>query len=373
MNRFSQKLLRSFTQHFRQDILVGGWFLDRNYAIFLHGVSSFPLSGRIHDGQSRIQDTPPLRLSYPTFDHNSSTGAPKGIIITHRNVVGFVEWAVGYFGIASNDRNSGHPPLHFDLSTFDIYATLMTGGELHMVPTELNLLPQKLAAFIRDSKLTQWFSVPSALTFMAKYNVVQQDDFPELKRILWCGEVLPTPTLVHWMKRLPHATFTNLYGPTEATIASSYYTVPAIPENEREPIPIGTACGGESLYVLDEQLRPVKSGEVGDLYIQGVGLSPGYWKDPEKTNGAFLSNPLGSVPGDRLYKTGDLATQGDDGLIQFLGRTDSQIKSRGHRIELGEIEAALNALPNLRESAVVAINTERFRGSDDLLRLRPGR
>jgi acyl-coenzyme A synthetase/AMP-(fatty) acid ligase len=166
---------------------------------------------------------------------------------------------------------------------------------------------------------------------------------------------------MHWMERLPHATFTNLYGPTEATIASSYYTVPRIPASETEDVPIGTACDGEELLVLDERLRPVPAGEIGDLYIAGEGLSPGYWRDRAKTAAAFIQDPRSLE--DTSARTGDLARVGDDGLIHFLGRADSQIKSRGYRIELGEIETALNALDSLSESAVVGVETGGFEGT----------
>jgi amino acid adenylation domain-containing protein len=293
---------------------------------------------------------------------SGSTGWPKGVMITHASVVQFLRWAIKYFDIASSDRISQHPPLHFDLSTFDIFGTLWAGAELHLVPQELNLLPHKLAQFIREAPLTQWFSAPSVLNLMAKFDVFAHDDFPRLRRVMWCGEVIPTPTLIHWMRRLPHARFTNLYGPTEATIASSYYSVPRCPRNEREQIPIGGACAGEELLILDGRLQPVAPGDSGDLYIRGTGLSPGYWRDPEKTDSVFLRLRGGSGPGDRIYKTGDLARRGADGLFYFLGRTDTQIKSRGYRIELGEIEAALHSLPQLQESAVVAIQTEGFEG-----------
>jgi acyl-coenzyme A synthetase/AMP-(fatty) acid ligase len=181
--------------------------------------------------------------------------------------------------------------------------------------------------------------------------------------VLFCGEVLPTPTLIHWMEHLPHVQFTNLYGPTEATIASSYYTVPECPALNTEPIPIGTACSGEELLVLDEELKPVPDGEIGDLYIGGVGLSPRYWRDEEKTRAAFVPDPRADDPGTRIYRTGDLANVGSDGLVYFHGRADSQIKSRGYRIELGEIETALNALEFLQESAVVGVETGSFEGT----------
>ena len=288
---------------------------------------------------------------------SGSTGLPKGVTLTHANVAAFLDWAIAYFGIRSDDRVSQHAPLRFDISTFDIYGALWSGAELHLVPPELNLLPHKLAQFIGESRLTQWFSVPAVLNLLAKFEVIAPGDFPALRRVLFAGEVLPTPTLVHWMRRLPHARFTNLYGPTETTISSSCYTLPACPADERAPIPIGRACGGEELLILDERLQPVPDGQTGELCIAGAGLSPGYWRDPERTAQAFIAGP-----GGRLYRTGDLARRGPDGEVYFLGRADTQIKSRGYRIELGEIEAALHAVPWLRESAVVAIRSEGFEG-----------
>jgi amino acid adenylation domain-containing protein len=291
---------------------------------------------------------------------SGSTGAPKGVVVTHASVVRFVEWGRAYFGLGESDRLSGHPPLHFDLSVFDLFGTLAAGAELHLVPVELGVSARALAAFIRARALTQWFSVPSVLSYLAKFGAV--GDFPALRRVLWCGEVLPTPVLRHWMTRLPHVRFTNLYGPTETTIASSYYTLPACPEDDGAEIPIGTGCDGEELLVLDEARRPVAPGEAGDLYIRGAGLSPGYWRDPERTAAAFLPDPRAADPAGRVYRTGDRARLGPDGLVYFLGRADSQVKSRGYRIELGEIEAALHGVETLQESAVVALPSGGFEG-----------
>ncbi len=307
-------------------------------------------------GAPSVSDSDPAHILFTS----GSTGTPKGVVITHGSVRAFVEWANGYFGAGPEDRNSAHSPLFFDLSTYDIYGTLHAGAELHLVPPHLNLLPHKLAAFIRDHELTQWFSVPSILSYLARFDAVAPGDFPRLRRLLWCGEVFPTPSLRYWMSRLPHVQFTNLYGPTEATIASSFYTVERAPEDDREPVPIGWPCGGEELLVLDEALQSVPPGGTGEIYIAGAGLSPGYWNDPETTARAFLPDPRN--PGSRIYRTGDLGRVDERGRLVYLGRADSQIKSRGYRIELGEIESALNSLGLLSECAVVAVPTDDFEG-----------
>lgn len=290
---------------------------------------------------------------------SGSTGTPKGVMITHAMVGAFLDWALPYFGHQPGDRISGHPPLHFDLSTFDIYGTLSCGAELHLPPPNI-LLPQHLASFIREAELTQWFSVPSTFAYMMRGNAIEDHDFPSLKRIIWCGEVLPPAVLAHWMARVPQPTYTNLYGPTEATIASTFHPVDSVPEDMTTPIPIGTPCAGEDVLVLDERLLPVEPGEIGELHIEGAGLSPGYWRDAERTQAAFV---VDSHTGGRRYRTGDLGRCDETGVLHYVGRVDSQIKSRGYRIELGEIETALSAIAGVAECAVVAVPSEGFEGT----------
>jgi amino acid adenylation domain-containing protein len=324
------------------------------------GVSGLPVSMAALPGE----DAPPMpgvgdsaEPAHILFT-SGSTGTPKGVVITHAMVGAFLDWAVPHFGHRPGDRISAHPPLHFDLSTFDIYATFSSGGELHLVPKEA-ILPQQLATFIRDSALTQWFSVPSTFAYMVRGDAIRAGDFPSLRRVIWCGEVMPPSVLAHWMRRVPHASYTNLYGPTETTIASSYYTARSVPE-DGTPIPIGRPCAGEDIYVLDDELRPVGPGEIGELYIVGAGVSPGYWRDDEKTRAAFVVDP---ATGERMYRTGDLGRRDEDGILHFIGRADSQIKSRGYRIELGEIETALTAVAGVAECAVVAVKSDDFDGN----------
>jgi len=290
--------------------------------------SAAPTSGA-HFSLAEVQSYPSTRPAYGNTRPDAaeilftsgSTGRPRGVVITHANVIHLVEWALRYFVRSTSDRISGHSSLHVDRSTFELFGAFAAGAQLHVVPPEVQRSPRRLAAVVRTSGLTEWLCVPSTLDDLAGRDAVRPGDFPALKRIVWYGEGLPTPTLAYWMTRLPHVTFTRLYGRTEATIASSAYTVPEIPDDPNAEIPIGTECDGEELLVLNDRLEPVPFGEVGDLYIRGVGVSSGYWRDPDGTATAFLPRPRARDAADRLYKTGDLARVGeDDGLVYCLGR-----------------------------------------------------
>ena len=201
---------------------------------------------------------------------SGSTGTPKGVMITHANVCAFIDWAVPHFGIRRGERLSGHPPLHFDLSTFDVYGAMASGAELHLVPGNL-VLARQLADLITDHALTQWFGVPSAMTYMARFGGLPEAGFPSLERVLWCGEVLPASVLIQWMKRVPQARYANLYGPTEATIASTFHPVHVVPHDGGAAIAIGRPCGGEDVFVLGDEGQQLSAGEVGEIHIAGAG------------------------------------------------------------------------------------------------------
>lgn len=290
---------------------------------------------------------------------SGSTGVPKGVILTHANLIHCVEWTTRHFRLTADDRISCHSPLHVDLSLLDIFSAAVAGAELHLVPP-MSVLPHNLAEFIRASAITHWCSAPSVLSCLVQFDLLKSGSFPALKRVLWT-DVLPTGTLMHWMTRLPHVRFTHLYGATETSIVTSAYTVPECPADSTGSIPIGTVCTGKDLLVLSPTMAPVPQGEIGDLYIGGAGVSRGYWGDIVQTNLSFVRHPR--RPNERLYKTGDLARVEANGITHIVGRREGQIKTRGYRVELGEIETALKSIDTIKNSAIVALDRDGFDGA----------
>jgi len=288
-----------------------------------------PAAASIPQAVFELQDLAAFPVQQPALDHAPEvshilftpgpTGVPRGVMLTHAGIMQFLRWSNACFGIAGTDRISQHSPLSSDMSLLDVFGALWSGAELHLVPPELNLQPHRLAGMIRESALTQWFSMPGVLNLMAQFDVVGHGDFPQLRRLLFAGDVLPTATLIYLMQRLPHVRFTHLYGPVETTIASSYHTIAECPRSAQDVIALGTACDGEELLLLDEQRRPVADGEAGDLYIGGSGLSPGYWGDPRKTRAAFVEEAGSDGQGRRIFRTGDRARRGPDGLYYYSG------------------------------------------------------
>lgn len=288
---------------------------------------------------------------------SGSTGVPKGVMLTHRNALGFVHWAAEEVAVGPEDRLSSHAPFHFDLSIFDLFAAARGGASVVLVPPSRAMFPVEVARFIERFQITVWYSVPSILSMMTEHGGLKGDEFPQLRVMVFAGEVFPTKYLSRLMGLLPHVEFHNWYGPTETNVCTAY-RVPESPEETSGDIPIGRAIGNDETIVLTEDGQRAGVGEAGELLVRGATVMRGYWGDPEKTSQRLVPNPLGGESGDVCYRTGDLVEQLPSGDYRFLGRRDHQIKSRGYRIELGEIETALYAHPDVVECAVVAIPDE---------------
>jgi amino acid adenylation domain-containing protein len=302
--------------------------------------------------------SPPVRvldadIAYILYT-SGSTGEPKGVTLTHRNAMAFVSWAAEEFGVGGTDRLSSHAPFHFDLSVFDLFAAAWGAATLVLVPSQASVFPIEIARFIREQRITVWYSVPSILSALTTRGGMSDGDFPDLRTVLFAGEVFPTKYLRALMQLLPHVRFANLYGPTETNVCT-WYEVPPLSEDMTEPVSIGYPITNDDVYVVNDEGKPAATEEPGELYVRGATVMKGYWADPERTAQSLVPDPFSDGLPDNVYRTGDLVRRAPDGSLHLLGRRDSQIKSRGYRIELGEIETALYAHPDMRECAVIAI------------------
>jgi amino acid adenylation domain-containing protein len=287
---------------------------------------------------------------------SGSTGTPKGVMLTHRNALAFVEWAVGRFAVTADDRLSSHAPFHFDLSVFDLYAASLSGASVHLVGAAEGAFAASMVELIREQGITVWYSVPSALVLLR--DVAAPEDVATLRLVLFAGEVFPPKHLSALRRLVPHGVLANLYGPTETNVCT-YYVVGERVDGDT-PVPIGRACENQEVFVLDDDRRLVPDGDVGELWVRGPTVMKGYWADPAMTADRLVQNPLHDDFPDPAYRTGDLVRRSADGELHFLGRRDHQIKSRGYRIELGEIEAALVSHEAVRQAAVIAVPDDRL-------------
>lgn len=285
---------------------------------------------------------------------SGSTGTPKGIMHSHRSALSFAEWGAATYGLTHLDRLSNHAPLHFDLSTFDLFAGHLSGAATVVIPEPVTKFPSSLSRLMADEKLTVWYSVPYALIQLLAHGALPTRDLSSLRWVLFAGEPFPTKHLRSLMAQIPGARFSNLFGPTETNVCT-YYHVPPIPETSDEPVPIGWPCANVEALVVDGDDRPTAAGEVGELLIRGGVVMRGYWGKPERTAQGFFRRKVFSGFEDTFYRTGDLVQQLPDGAFRYLGRKDRQIKTRGYRVELDEIEVALLAHPGVEEAAVFAV------------------
>jgi amino acid adenylation domain-containing protein len=285
---------------------------------------------------------------------SGSTGKPKGVIHTHASALSFVEWCAATFDLSEEDTFSSHAPFHFDLSIFDLYVSLLHGGEIVLFGEEISKQPAGMAAAIANHGISVWYSTPSVLRLLVEFGQLDQYDWSALRLILFAGEVFPVKHLRALLEKWPAPRYYNLYGPTETNVCT-YFEIPSeIPEDREDPYPIGKVCENDVGKVVDEEDRTVPVGEEGELLIAGGTVMRGYWNLPERSAKAFHLD----ADGTPWYRTGDLVREADDGILLFVGRRDRMVKRRGYRVELGEIEAALYRHPEVVEAAVVAIPGE---------------
>jgi len=276
---------------------------------------------------------------------SGSTGRPKGVLVSHRAARAYGSIAVGLLGIGEADRVAQIANPAFDVSVFDCFATLLGGATLVGASRETIADPDELTGLLLRERITLSYLPPALL------GVLDPDRLADsaLRAVFSAGETLPADQAARWVR--PGFELHNSYGPTETTVVCTDYLCPeTLPPG---PTPIGTALPYHRAYVLDDRLRPQPPGIPGQLFIAGSGLAHGYLNRTALTAQFFLPDPYSPVPGERMYATGDLARWRSDGLIEFLGRRDRQVKLRGQRIELGDIEHALAGHPRVRQSVVL--------------------
>ncbi|HBL31208.1 MAG TPA: non-ribosomal peptide synthase [Acidobacteria bacterium] len=321
------------------------------------GERAVPLDTGWSEIEGLSGEVPPARveeqnLAYVLYT-SGSTGTPKGVMISHQGIVNRLLWMQEAYGLTAQDRVLQKTPFGFDVSLWEFFWPLLTGARLVFAQPEGHKDPQYLVDLIAREGVTTLHFVPSMLeAFMEAQGLAS---LTALRRVMASGEALPLQFVRRFFARLGHAELHNLYGPTEASVDVSAW--PCVPDPPGSLVPIGRPIANHRLHVVDGHLALQPAGVPGELLLGGPGLARGYLGRPDLTAEVFVPDPLGGVPGGRLYRTGDLVRHRADGELEFLGRTDHQVKLRGFRIELGEIEAVLTSHPAVRE-AVVLLRTD---------------
>lgn len=290
-------------------------------------------------------------LAYVLFT-SGSTGAPKGVAIQHRAVLAYSAWAAATFGIDETTVFGNQTPFYFSMSVTDLYTSLRTGAQVQVLPRRLFSFPVQLLDYLTVHEVNTLYWVPSALGGVVRWKALDYTALPPLRTILFAGETMPTPYLNYWQAHYPGALFANLFGPTETTDICAYYIVDRAFSDD-EPLPIGRACDNCGLLVLTDDGRAAEHGAVGELCVRGSFLAAGYYNMPDKTAERFCPNPLQPHYPEIIYRTGDLVRYDENGLLQYMGRADNQIKHMGYRIELGEIETAAFGQEGLQSCACI--------------------
>lgn len=279
---------------------------------------------------------------------SGSTGIPKGVPISHSNVVAYIDYLKERYEIVPEDRFSQTFDLTFDLSVHDMFLCWAGGASLYIIPSKAAMAP---ARFIRKHELTCWFSVPSVGMFMRRFRMLKPDTLPSLRLSLFCGEPLPVTVAEDWQMAASNSTLENIYGPTEATIGITHYTWNPKGGNQSQNgiVSIGQIFSSQDYRVVDAEKNSVAPGETGELLLGGSQVCHGYWNNPEKTATQFLN-----LDDKVWYATGDLVRQDEEQNLLYIGRKDFQVKIRGFRVELEEISHLIQNFTGSERAVTVA-------------------
>ncbi|MEU0674544.1 amino acid adenylation domain-containing protein [Streptomyces sp. NPDC006172] len=307
-------------------------------------LSALPRTRPAADGHpaATLDDT-----AYTIFT-SGSTGRPKGVAVPHRGIVNRLTWMQERYRLTSEDRVLQKTPAGFDVSVWEFFWPLLEGATLVVAPPDAHKDAEQLARIVQEHAVTTVHFVPSMLAAFLREPAAAL--CTGLRRVVCSGEALPLDQQLRFHEVLPGVGLHNLYGPTEASVDVTSWE--CRPEPDARSVPIGAPITNTRVYVLDAGLRPVPVGVPGELYLAGTGLARGYVHRPGLTAERFVADPFGP-PGTRMYRTGDLVRWRADGVLDYVGRTDHQVKVRGFRIELGEIEAALTACERIAQAVVV--------------------
>ncbi|TKC64010.1 amino acid adenylation domain-containing protein [Pedobacter hiemivivus] len=294
------------------------------------------------------------QLAYTIYT-SGSTGKPKGVMIEHHSAVNLVLWVNNRFNIGSDDRLLFITSMCFDLSVYDVFGILAAGGSLVIAAqAQVNDL-NELLHMLQHYQITFWDSVPSTLDYLVRELESTNTEYRQdhLRLVFLSGDWIPLSLPDRIKQFFPSANVISLGGATEATVWSNYFPVEKVEANWKS-IPYGKPIANNFFYILNDQLQPVPSGEVGELFIGGVGVARGYANNAEKTAAAFLADPFNKNDGGRMYRTGDQGLMLPGMNMEFIGRKDDQVKIHGFRVELGEIEYLLNQYAYVKSAVVLA-------------------